>query len=97
MNGLVGRVMEFKSTDTALKVVYVKLNYEKPDKMTMQCDTVACQNCWVSIEKVKNSFSQTNKIRQTINPIQDGLFRGCSQMGGPFCPPSLKSITHMLQ
>ena len=89
--------MEFKSTDTALKVVYVKLNYEKPGKMTMQCDTVACQNCWVSIKKVKNSFSQTNKIRQTINPIQDGLFWGCSQMGGPFCPPSLKSITHMLQ
>ena len=29
--------MEFKSTDTALKVVYVKLNYEKADEMTMQC------------------------------------------------------------
>ena len=24
----------------------------------------------------------------TINPIQDGLFRGCIRMGGPFCPPS---------
>ena len=28
-----------------------------------------------------------------LNPIQDGLFRGCSRMG----PPSLKSVTHILQ
>ena len=27
-----------------------------------------------------------------INPIQDGLFRGCSR-----APPSLKSVTHILQ
>ena len=32
-----------------------------------------------------------------LNPIQDGLFRGCSRMGGPFWPPSLKSATHILQ
>ena len=34
----------------------------------------------------------------SINPIQDGLFWGCSRMGGPFCPPPyLKSATHILQ
>ena len=63
--------MEFKSTDTTLKVIYVQLNYEKAYKMTMQCDTVARQNCWVSIEKVETSFSlRNNKIRPTIKRIQ---------------------------
>ena len=33
-----------------------------------------------------------------FNPIQDGLFRGCSRMGGgKKAPTSLKSVTHMLQ
>ena len=65
MNGLVGRVMELKSTGTTLKVIYVKLNYEKADKMTMQCDTIARQDCWVSIEKVETSLClRSNKIRQ---------------------------------
>ena len=35
-----------------------------------------------------------------LNPIQDGLFRGCSRMGGgggEKWPPSLKSVTHILQ
>ena len=34
-----------------------------------------------------------------LNPIQDGLFRGCSRMGGggKKAPPSLKSVTHILQ
>ena len=37
----------------------------------------------------------------TVNPIQDGLFRGWSRMwgcgGGAKRPPSLKSATHILQ
>ena len=32
-----------------------------------------------------------------FNSIQDGRFRGCSRMGGPFLPPSLKSAAHILQ
>ena len=32
-----------------------------------------------------------------FNPIQDGLFWGCSQMGVANRPPSLKSVTHILQ
>ena len=34
---------------------------------------------------------------KSLNPIQDGSFRGCSQKGGR-CkkPPSLKSVTHIL-
>ena len=37
-----------------------------------------------------------------FNPVQDGLFRGCSRMGdGGGCvakrPPSLKSVTPILQ
>ena len=34
------------------------------------------------------------------NPIQDGLFRVCSRMGGgdgPKRPPSIKPVTHILQ
>ena len=31
----------------------------------------------------------------SFNPIQDGLFLGCSRMGGgPFWSPSLKSTAH---
>ena len=29
-------------------------------------------------------------LEQNINPIQDGLFRGCSRMGGPFWAPLFK-------
>ena len=37
-------------------------------------------------------------ICQNINPIQDGLFRGCWQMGeGQKDPPSLKPVKHILQ
>ena len=37
-------------------------------------------------------------ITTGTNPIQDELFWGCSRMGGgPFCTPSLKSATHILQ
>ena len=32
-----------------------------------------------------------------FNPIQDGLFWGCSRMWGQKAPPSLKSVTHILQ
>ena len=34
-----------------------------------------------------------------FNPIQDGLFWGCSRMGGGCkkTPPCLKSVTHILQ
>ena len=34
-----------------------------------------------------------------LNPIQDRLFRGCTRIGGagPKRPPSVKSVTHILQ
>ena len=32
-----------------------------------------------------------------VNPIKDGHFRGCSQMGGQKSPHSLTSVTHILQ
>ena len=37
---------------------------------------------------------------RSLNPIQDGHFRGCSRMGGwgeQKDPPSLKSVAHILQ
>ena len=33
-------------------------------------------------------------VTSTLTPIQDGLFQGCSRMGGQKDPPSLKSVTH---
>ena len=38
-----------------------------------------------------------NSIWHFFSPIQDELFRGCSQMGGGKKAPSLKSVTHILQ
>ena len=71
MNSLVGRVMGFKSTDTNLKVIYVKLYYEKAHKMAIQCDTLARQNWWVPIKKLNTSFAlRNNKIHPTIKIIQ---------------------------
>ena len=45
-------------------------------------------------------FPSTKKLKELtcgFNPIQDGHFRGCSRMWGQKGPPSLKSITHILQ
>ena len=36
-------------------------------------------------------------LQDIINPIQDGLFRGCSRMGQQIGLSSLKPITHILQ
>ena len=48
-------------------------------------------------EKVKEQEWQNITVLE-LNPIQDGLFRGCSRWGGGlFGPPSLKSATHILQ
>ena len=45
------------------------------------------------------SFDDVWEVRGVfLNPIQDGLFRGCSRMGrGGKGSPSLKSVTHILQ
>ena len=37
------------------------------------------------------------KVKRDLTPIQDGLFRSCSRMGGAKRPPSLKSVRHILQ
>ena len=45
------------------------------------------------------TLSFGNHWLPVFNPIQDGLFRGCSRMGrgSKKAPPSLKFITHILQ
>ena len=40
-----------------------------------------------------NYMSYINYRTYVFNPIQDGLFRGCSRMGGAFWPP-LPKIHH---
>ena len=38
VNGLVGWVMEFKSTNSTVKVIYVKFNDKKAGKIAMERD-----------------------------------------------------------
>ena len=47
-------------------------------------------------QHLKTYFLTKIKYRLHINPIEDGLFRGCSRTGG-VRPPSLKSVAHILQ
>ena len=48
-----------------------------------------CYSIWVANDDSKLwKMSCINEQRSaTINPIQDGLFRGCSRMGGAFLAP----------
>ena len=46
---------------------------------------------------MKNDHVLQTLDYKSLNPIQDGLFRGCSRMGGVKRPPSLKSDTRILQ
>ena len=42
-------------------------------------------------------FNEFYISQNSFNPIQDGPFWGCSQMGETKRSPSLKSVTHILQ
>ena len=54
VNGLVSKLMGFKSTDSTVKVIYVQFNDEKA--RAMQRDNVARQNCLVPVLKGGNFF-----------------------------------------
>ena len=52
----------------------------------------------VQLMVLTESWDQQNMFSINFNPIQDGLFWGFSRMeGGAKRPPSLKSVTHILQ
>ena len=42
-----------------------------------------------------NYMSYINYRTYVFNPIQDGLFRGCSRMGGAFWPPLFQNLPHI--
>ena len=51
---------------------------------------------------LKSEFYKSKKVAKIddidVNPIQDGLFQGCSRMvGGAKRPPFIKSVTHILK
>ena len=64
----------------------------KLDKALRTCEITlyfhGTENLWNNIILNEKKFS----LKKSINPIQDGLFRGCSRIGGPFCP--LPKIRH---
>ena len=47
------------------------------------------------LDDIINTYNNT--FHRTINPVQDGLVRDCSRIGGRKGHPSLKSATHILQ
>ena len=52
---------------------------------------------WQSNQNSQNVMSVVvdTMLEVVVNPIQDGLFWGCSRIGGgQKGPPSLKSVTH---
>ena len=66
--------------------------------------TIDLQSLIRSIPVKTNRFTQKCDCFQNhkdiflfLKPIQDGLFWGCSRMGGQKGLPSLKSVTHILQ
>ena len=61
------------------------------------CHAVVIINVLINLIQ-KHFATGKNFSSDTLNPIQDGLCRGCSRMrgGGKKCP-SLKSVTHILQ
>ena len=62
------------------------------------CEFHLSSNCFHNINKVVCTTAGVQKRPHSFNPIQDGLFRGCSRMGGGlFGPPSLKSAGQILQ
>ena len=60
-----------------------------------QCKVICDENCFSVLDSARTKY--------TLNAIQDGVFRGWSQMGGegggggPRKAPSLKPLTHHLQ
>ena len=50
-----------------------------------------------NIVKLKEIEAKKKNINHHFNPTQDGFFGGCSRIGEQKGPPSLKSVTHILQ
>ena len=64
-------------------------------------DLIVEVNFQIKLSTLSNRRRKEEKDNESnLNPIQDGLFQGHSQMGeggGAKSPPSIKSVTHILQ
>ena len=49
-----------------------------------------------ALNLLKNTLGFFAELAILINPIQDGLFRSCSRIGGEKALLSLKFVTHIL-
>ena len=61
------------------------------------CCNISIFSCFILISFHFEELFKACKEQVIINPIQDEHFRGCSRMEGAKSPPSLKSLTHILQ
>ena len=82
-------------------------DYTNPLCLIDPYDNYARHNTYINILNGYDQWKCDQRSRNfvfskviNINPIQDGLFWGCSQIrrgGGGGRPPALKSVTHILQ
>ena len=71
VNGLVGKVEEFKFVNNKVEVVYVSFDDVISGRLAMFSDAVALQHNWVPIKKIETSFGiAKNKVQPSIKRTQ---------------------------
>ena len=69
----------------------------KIEKRRVKIAKIKCHIKFILYCKKNNLAPIFTTSKFAINPIQDGLFQGCSRMvGGQKCHPFLKCVTHIL-
>ena len=75
-------------------VIYsISLGHNQTPKVASNMQRTACSSSFIPCKNKRKLV--TSGVIFTVNPVQDGPFRGCSWMGGGKKAPSLKSVTHL--
>ena len=75
----------------------MRTNSTQPGGFAQVTFRITQNNCWSHVNIENNwpaSFEILSKSHIAVNPIQDGLFRGCSRMGGTLFGPTIPKICH---
>ena len=90
------KIKEMYQSEFGLQHSFVDKKKHIKKHLTLNLESLA--------DKITDNLESSKRIVACIcryfDPIQDGLFRGCSRMargGGQKGPPSLKSVTHIQQ